>query len=91
MPIAALLSAYTRRPAGKPRSTGIEATPTPSAAPFTMPANSASPELTAVVFCVATRGPPSAEAPGEAGVRERADRSSLILPRETVDRTGLQH
>eukprot|EP00969_Alexandrium_andersonii_P093639 4136463-Alexandrium_andersonii.AAC.1 len=26
--------------------------PTPSAAPFTMPANSASPELSAIVFCV---------------------------------------
>eukprot|EP00969_Alexandrium_andersonii_P055260 2435063-Alexandrium_andersonii.AAC.1 len=30
----------------------IEATPTPSAVPFTMPANSASPELSAMVFCV---------------------------------------
>eukprot|EP00969_Alexandrium_andersonii_P249809 11040272-Alexandrium_andersonii.AAC.1 len=28
------------------------AMPRPSAAPFTMPANSASPELSAIVFCV---------------------------------------
>eukprot|EP00969_Alexandrium_andersonii_P300351 13278942-Alexandrium_andersonii.AAC.1 len=52
MPIAALLSAYTRRPAEKPRSTAIEAMPTPSAAPFTMPASSAPPELSTIVFCV---------------------------------------
>eukprot|EP00969_Alexandrium_andersonii_P323179 14279788-Alexandrium_andersonii.AAC.1 len=30
----------------------MEAMPTPSAAPFTMPASSASPELSAIVFCV---------------------------------------
>eukprot|EP00969_Alexandrium_andersonii_P088674 3912466-Alexandrium_andersonii.AAC.1 len=35
-----------------PRSKAMEAMPMPSAAPFTMPANSASPELSAIVFCV---------------------------------------
>eukprot|EP00969_Alexandrium_andersonii_P111737 4935109-Alexandrium_andersonii.AAC.1 len=50
--LAALLSACTRRPAEKPRSMAIEAMPMPSAAPVTMPANSASPELSAMVFCV---------------------------------------
>eukprot|EP00969_Alexandrium_andersonii_P335128 14810648-Alexandrium_andersonii.AAC.1 len=43
MPIAALLSAYTRRPAEKPRSKAMEAMPMPSAAPLTMPASSAPP------------------------------------------------
>eukprot|EP00969_Alexandrium_andersonii_P196727 8691468-Alexandrium_andersonii.AAC.1 len=52
MPIAALLSAYTRTLAEKPRSRAIEAMPMPSAAPFTMPASSASPELSAIVVCV---------------------------------------
>eukprot|EP00969_Alexandrium_andersonii_P158334 6995537-Alexandrium_andersonii.AAC.1 len=52
MPIAALLSAYTRRPAEKPRSRAIEAMPMSSAAPFTMPPRSAPPELSAIVFCV---------------------------------------
>eukprot|EP00969_Alexandrium_andersonii_P007522 327076-Alexandrium_andersonii.AAC.1 len=52
MPIAALLSAQTRRPAEKPRSMAIEAMPTPSAAPFMLPANSAPPELSAIIFCV---------------------------------------
>eukprot|EP00969_Alexandrium_andersonii_P172905 7643277-Alexandrium_andersonii.AAC.1 len=52
MPRAALLSAYTRRPAEKPRSRATEAMPRPSAAPFTTPANSASPEPSAIVFCV---------------------------------------
>eukprot|EP00969_Alexandrium_andersonii_P358076 15450221-Alexandrium_andersonii.AAC.1 len=51
IPIAALRSAYTRRPAEKPRSRAIEAMPTPSAAPFSMPANSAYPELSATDFC----------------------------------------
>eukprot|EP00969_Alexandrium_andersonii_P216969 9583394-Alexandrium_andersonii.AAC.1 len=52
MPIAPLLPACTRRRAEKPRSMAMEAIPTRSAAPFTMPANSASPELSAMVFCV---------------------------------------
>eukprot|EP00969_Alexandrium_andersonii_P238841 10542736-Alexandrium_andersonii.AAC.1 len=34
MPVAALLSAYTRRPAENPRSRAMGAVPTPSAAPF---------------------------------------------------------
>eukprot|EP00969_Alexandrium_andersonii_P108050 4767172-Alexandrium_andersonii.AAC.1 len=52
MPTAALLSAYTRRPAEKPRSRAIADMPMPSAAPFTTPPSSASPELSAIVFCV---------------------------------------
>eukprot|EP00969_Alexandrium_andersonii_P033274 1452767-Alexandrium_andersonii.AAC.1 len=36
-------------PLGKPRSMAMEAIPTPSAAPFAMPAYSASPELSAMV------------------------------------------
>eukprot|EP00969_Alexandrium_andersonii_P330765 14619264-Alexandrium_andersonii.AAC.1 len=78
-PIAALPSAYTRRPAEKPRSRAIETMPIPSAAPFTMPASSASPELSASVFCVedqrltvcpphadpSARGAPGAQAPRE--------------------------
>eukprot|EP00969_Alexandrium_andersonii_P280644 12407864-Alexandrium_andersonii.AAC.1 len=66
MPIAALLSAYTRRPAEKPRSKAMEAMPIPPAAPFTMLASSALPELSAIVFCVVdqcltARVPPHAD------------------------------
>eukprot|EP00969_Alexandrium_andersonii_P208415 9205121-Alexandrium_andersonii.AAC.1 len=72
-----------------------------------MPASSAAPELSAIVFCVvgqclmagvhsanadpSTHGPPSAEAPSKVGVHERADPSPLVLPREAVDGTGLQY
>eukprot|EP00969_Alexandrium_andersonii_P280961 12421778-Alexandrium_andersonii.AAC.1 len=80
MPIAALLSAYTWGRAEKPRSMELEAMPTPSATPLTMPASSAAPELSAMVFCVGdqrvvvcaprtqtppARGPPSAETAGK--------------------------
>eukprot|EP00969_Alexandrium_andersonii_P094331 4167712-Alexandrium_andersonii.AAC.1 len=65
----------------------IEAMPMPAAAPCAMPANSASPELGAIVFSVVgqrlmaraptTRGSPSAETPGKVGVHERADCNPL--------------
>eukprot|EP00969_Alexandrium_andersonii_P010973 477648-Alexandrium_andersonii.AAC.1 len=52
MPIAALLSAQTSREAANSTSWAMATKPRPSAAPSTMPASSASPELNAMVFCV---------------------------------------
>eukprot|EP00969_Alexandrium_andersonii_P046802 2053742-Alexandrium_andersonii.AAC.1 len=52
IPMAALLSAQTSRGAEKPRSWAMAVRPNPSAAPSTMPASSASPELKAMVFSV---------------------------------------
>eukprot|EP00969_Alexandrium_andersonii_P373416 15483978-Alexandrium_andersonii.AAC.1 len=49
IPMAALLSAQTSREAENPRSWAMAVRPNPSAAPLTIPANSASPELRAVV------------------------------------------
>eukprot|EP00969_Alexandrium_andersonii_P215283 9508864-Alexandrium_andersonii.AAC.1 len=50
--MAALLSAQTSREAEKPRSWAMAVRPKPSAAPFAIPASSASPELKAMVFWV---------------------------------------
>eukprot|EP00969_Alexandrium_andersonii_P051890 2279082-Alexandrium_andersonii.AAC.1 len=52
MLIAALLSAHTRSSVSIPKSWVTDTSPTPSAAPLTMPASSASPELRAMVFWV---------------------------------------
>eukprot|EP00969_Alexandrium_andersonii_P139157 6154119-Alexandrium_andersonii.AAC.1 len=52
IPTAALLSAQTSRAAVKPRSWAMATRPSPSAAPLTMPASSASSELRAMVFWV---------------------------------------
>eukprot|EP00969_Alexandrium_andersonii_P263652 11653315-Alexandrium_andersonii.AAC.1 len=51
IPIAALLSARTSRGAANPRSWATATSPSPSAAPLATPANSASPDLKAMVFC----------------------------------------
>eukprot|EP00969_Alexandrium_andersonii_P058833 2592757-Alexandrium_andersonii.AAC.1 len=53
--MAALLSAHTSRRAAKPKSRAMAARPMPSAAPLTIPGSSASPELKAMVFCVANQ------------------------------------
>eukprot|EP00974_Lingulodinium_polyedra_P027451 2653551-Lingulodinium_polyedra.AAC.1 len=50
MPMAALLSAPTSSCKDSPRSAARLISPRPSAAPLTMPANSASPELRAMTF-----------------------------------------
>eukprot|EP00969_Alexandrium_andersonii_P147195 6508535-Alexandrium_andersonii.AAC.1 len=60
--MAALLSAQTSREAEKPRSWAMAVRPNPSAAPLTIPASSASPELKAMVFwvvgqCLTARNP----------------------------------
>eukprot|EP00969_Alexandrium_andersonii_P323786 14306348-Alexandrium_andersonii.AAC.1 len=69
--MAALLSLHTCSRAVSPRSWATATRPRPSAAPFAMPASTASPELRAMVFCVAdqsfsarrlrTRTPPPVE------------------------------
>eukprot|EP00969_Alexandrium_andersonii_P004520 194823-Alexandrium_andersonii.AAC.1 len=73
----------------------MEAMPMPSAAPFAMPASSASPELSAIILRggpmlygmhsthadAAARGPPRAKSPSKVSVNKRADRGSLILLR----------
>eukprot|EP00969_Alexandrium_andersonii_P362174 15459128-Alexandrium_andersonii.AAC.1 len=51
--MATLLSLQTCSCAVRPRAWAAAATPRPSAAPATMPASSASPELRALVFRVA--------------------------------------
>eukprot|EP00969_Alexandrium_andersonii_P031660 1383457-Alexandrium_andersonii.AAC.1 len=71
--------------------------PNPSAAPFTLPASSASPELKAMVFWVVdqclmarcprmhappARGPPSKQTPGKVRVNVCAESGPLVLPRE---------
>eukprot|EP00969_Alexandrium_andersonii_P055058 2426501-Alexandrium_andersonii.AAC.1 len=48
--MAALLSAQTSRAAVNPRSWEMATKPRPSAAPFTIPASSASPKLRAMVL-----------------------------------------
>eukprot|EP00969_Alexandrium_andersonii_P090214 3983821-Alexandrium_andersonii.AAC.1 len=75
IPMAALLSAQTSRRAVKPRSWAIAVKPRPSAAPFTMPASSASPELRAMAphAHASANRPPSVEAPGKVGVDECAE------------------
>eukprot|EP00969_Alexandrium_andersonii_P153138 6771880-Alexandrium_andersonii.AAC.1 len=50
--MAALLSAPTSREAENPRSRAIAVRPNPCAAPFTIPASSASQALRAMVFWV---------------------------------------
>eukprot|EP00969_Alexandrium_andersonii_P347531 15366023-Alexandrium_andersonii.AAC.1 len=50
--MAALPSAQTSRGAEKPRSWAMAVRPNPSAAPSTIPASSASPDLRAMVFWV---------------------------------------
>eukprot|EP00969_Alexandrium_andersonii_P294846 13032607-Alexandrium_andersonii.AAC.1 len=62
MPMAALVSAQTSKEAENPRSWGMAVRPSPSAAPLTIPASSASPELKAMVFwvvdqCLMARAP----------------------------------
>eukprot|EP00969_Alexandrium_andersonii_P151107 6681301-Alexandrium_andersonii.AAC.1 len=52
IPMTALLPAQTSREAENPRSWATAVRPKPSAAPLTIPASSASPELKAMVFWV---------------------------------------
>eukprot|EP00969_Alexandrium_andersonii_P319877 14132240-Alexandrium_andersonii.AAC.1 len=62
----------------------IEAMPMPSAAPFAMPANSASPELSAIVFCVVDecfRGAPHACEPHHMWTAEREGARQSRCPR----------
>eukprot|EP00969_Alexandrium_andersonii_P271220 11987495-Alexandrium_andersonii.AAC.1 len=65
MPIAALPSAHTRNPVSTPRSRAADTSPAPSAAPWTIPASSASPELRAMGFLC--RGPALDHAPAPQG------------------------
>eukprot|EP00969_Alexandrium_andersonii_P067372 2972817-Alexandrium_andersonii.AAC.1 len=68
-----------------------------------MPASSASPELSAIVFCVedqcltvcspphadpSARGASGAQTPREVRIDEHADHSPLVLPEETVNGPG---
>eukprot|EP00969_Alexandrium_andersonii_P293468 12971971-Alexandrium_andersonii.AAC.1 len=58
-----------------------------------MPASSASPERSAIVFCAVGQRSVAhvgRRAPSKVGAHERADSTPLILPRETVGCTGLQ-
>eukprot|EP00969_Alexandrium_andersonii_P318139 14053007-Alexandrium_andersonii.AAC.1 len=83
-----------------------EAVPTPSAVPFTMPANPASPELSAMFLrvvdqCLIVRTPRRQTAPHvDRRVRRPPAKTvstkartptPLILPREVIDRAGLQY